>query len=209
MSTVSLLLVGAGAHAASCIDVVEQHGGFRIVGLVGTPEEVGERVLGYEVLGSDALLPELATSVGRALVSVGHIKTAVTRMRIFELLRALGFELPTVISPRAWVSPHANIGAGSIVMHGAIVNARARVGRNCILNTQSLVEHDAHVADHCHIATGAILNGGTSVGEGTFVGSNSCVRQEIRIGARCVVGMGERVLADCADDTTLPPAAVR
>jgi sugar O-acyltransferase (sialic acid O-acetyltransferase NeuD family) len=209
MSMVSLLLVGAGGHAASCIDVIEQHGGFRIAGLIGMPEEVGDCVLGYEVLGTDVMLPELATSLGRALIAVGHVKTAAPRVRIFERLRALGFELPTVISPRAWVSPHANIGAGSIVMHGAIVNARARVGLNCILNSKSLVEHDAHVADHCHIATGAILNGAASVGEGTFVGSNSCVRQEIRIGARCVVGMGERVLTDCADDTVLPQAAAR
>lgn len=209
MSPVSLLLVGAGGHAASCIDVVEQHGGFRIAGLIGMPEEVGTRVLGYEVLGSDAQLPQLAASVGRALIAVGHIKTAVPRMRIFERLRGLGFELPVIISPRAWVSPHASVGAGSIVMHGAIVNARARVGFNCILNSQSLVEHDARVGDHCHVATGAILTGAASVGEGTFVGSNSCVRQEIRVGARCVVGMGERVLVDCADDTTLPLAATR
>jgi sugar O-acyltransferase (sialic acid O-acetyltransferase NeuD family) len=209
MSPVSLLVVGAGGHAASCIDVIEQHGGFRIAGLIGMPEEVGTRVMGYEVLGSDEHLPGLVSSVGSALIAVGHIKNAAPRIRIFERLRALGFELPVIVSPRACVSAHASVGAGSIVMHGAIVNARARVGRNCILNSQSLVEHDAQVGDHCHVATGAILNGAASIGEGTFLGSNSCVRQEIRVGARCVVGMGERVLAHCADDTTLPQVAAR
>ena len=28
-------------------------------------------------------------------------------------------------------------------MHGAIVNAGARVGKNCIINSKSLIEHDA------------------------------------------------------------------
>jgi sugar O-acyltransferase (sialic acid O-acetyltransferase NeuD family) len=209
MSDLAILLVGAGGHAASCIDVIEQHGRFRIAGLIGMPREAGTRVLGYEVLGGDDLLPALAATSRHAVVAVGHIKTAAPRMGIFERLTQLGFELPVIVSPRACVSPHATIGAGTIVMHGAVVNARARIGRNCILNSQSLVEHDAQVGDHCHVATGAILNGAVSIGEGSFVGSRACVRQEIRIGARCVIGMGERVLSDCADDTTLPLAATR
>jgi sugar O-acyltransferase (sialic acid O-acetyltransferase NeuD family) len=209
MSGTPIVLVGAGGHAASCIDVIEQTGRYRIAALIGMPDEAGTRVLGYEVLCGDDRLSELAGNVRHAIIAIGHIKTAAPRVRIFERLWSLGFELPVIVSPRACVSPHAAIGAGTIVMHGAIVNARASVGRNCILNSHSLVEHDAQVGDHCHVATGAILNGAVHVGEGTFVGSRSCVRQEIRIGARCVVGMGERVLSDCADDTTLPRAASR
>ena len=82
MSPVSLLLVGAGGHAASCIDVVEQHGGFRIAGLIGMPEEAGTRVLGYEVLGSDEHLPGLVATVGSALIAVGHMKSALPRIRM-------------------------------------------------------------------------------------------------------------------------------
>ena len=29
-------------------------------------------------------------------------------------------------------------------MHGAIVNAGARVGKNCIINSKSLIEHDGN-----------------------------------------------------------------
>ena len=49
---------------------------------------------------------------------------------------------------------------GTIVMHHALVNAGAKVGANCIINTKALIEHDAVVEDHCHIATAAIVNGG-------------------------------------------------
>ncbi|MEK7248308.1 MAG: DapH/DapD/GlmU-related protein, partial [Chloroflexota bacterium] len=76
-------------------------------------------------------------------------------------------------------------------------NAGASVGCNCIINSQALVEHDTVIADHCHIATAAAINSGVRVGAGTFIGSNSCVRQSVNIGERCVIGMGTRVLADC------------
>ncbi len=64
------------------------------------------------------------------------------------------------------------------------------MGENCIINTRALVEHDAVIADHCHIATGAIINGGAVVGQRSFVGSNAVVLQNVVIGSGCVVGAG-------------------
>lgn len=193
MASEALLLVGAGGHARSCIDVIEQDGRYRIVGLVGVRSEVGREIFGYRVLGSDDNLPSLIASCQRALVTVGQIKNAEPRIRLFERLQALHCELPTIVSPRAQVSRHAVLGDGTIVMHGAMVNAGARVGRNCIINTLAVIEHDVIIGDHCHIATAAVLNGGVQVGTGTFVGSNVSVKQALKIGDHCVIGMGQTV----------------
>lgn len=204
MSADSILLLGAGGHARACIDVLEQQGQFRIGGLIGVPAEVGTEVLGYRVLGTDADLSRFRQQHRYALVTVGQIKTPEPRIRLFELAQAHGWQLPIVVSPHAHVSRHAALAEGTIVMHGAIVNAAAAVGRNCILNSHSLVEHDAVIADHCHVATAAAINSGVQVAAGTFIGSNCCVRQGIRIGERCVIGMGQLVLKDCAAATHLP-----
>jgi sugar O-acyltransferase (sialic acid O-acetyltransferase NeuD family) len=205
LSKIPLLLLGAGGHARACIDVIEHEGRFAVTGLTGLRGEVGTRILGYPVLGTDEDLPALLRDCTHALITVGQIKSPDLRMSLFNLLEQRGCTLPVVVSPRAHVSRHATLGAGTIVMHGAIVNAGAVVGRNCIINSQALIEHDAAIADHCHIATAAAINSGVSVSMGTFVGSNACVRQGTRIGERCVIGMGQRVLADCAAGTWMPP----
>lgn len=196
-----IVLLGAGGHAAACIDVLEQHGSFRVAGLIGTAAEVGTRVLGYPVLGSDEQLAELVTRYHNALVAVGHVRTPEPRVRLFDALVELGYALPVIVSPRAYVSPHASVGSGTIVMHGAVVNASARVGRNCILNSMSLVEHDAVIGDHCHVATGAAVNGGVTIGAKTFVGSQSSIREQVQIGEGCMIGMGCRVSCDCPAGT--------
>ena len=201
----SILLVGAGGHARACIDVVEQEGRFSIAGLIGTRDEVGSAILGYSVRGDDEAIASLATEFGAAIVAVGQIKSPEVRIRLFELLTTTRCELPVIVSPRAYVSRHATLGEGTIVMHGAIVNAAAKVGRNCIINSQALIEHDSIIEDHCHIATGAKINSGVRVGVATFVGSNSSVRQGLVIGEGCVIGMGQRVLTNCAAATQLPP----
>ena len=205
MSKIPLLLVGAGGHARACIDVIELEGRFAVAGLTGLPQEVGAKVLGYPVLGVDTDLPTLLRDCTHALVTVGQIKSPELRMRLFSALAQNKYTMPAIVSPRAHVSRHATLGAGTIVMHGAIVNAGAVVGRNCIVNSQALIEHDAHIADHCHIATAAAINSGVNVGRETFIGSNACVRQGTRIGERSVIGMGQRVLADCAAGTWMPP----
>lgn len=192
MSKSNLILIGAGGHSISCIDVIEQQGQFQIVGFVGLQEQLDAQheEYGYSTIATDSDLLSLASIYRYALIAVGQIQSADRRIHLFQRAKELGFELPTIISPTAYVSRHATLGAGTIVMHGAIVNAGAHIGNNCIINSCSLVEHHAKVEDHCHIATGAILNGGVSIGAGTFIGSGSIIKQGVSVGRSCVVGMG-------------------
>lgn len=196
-----LVIVGAGGHARACIDVIERHGGFEIVGLIARVEEVGRSVLDYRIIGGDADLPTLAGAGMSAVVAVGQIRTVEVRRTLFEQLQQIGFELPAIISPLAYVSRHAGIGDGTIVMHHVMVNAEAKVGRNCILNTAAIIEHGSRVGDHCHISTGAILNGGVHVGTGCFVGSGSVIREERSVGDGSVIGMGLSVRHDVPPGT--------
>lgn len=201
MRNPGLLLIGAGGHSHACIDVVEQHGQYQIVGLVGQGGELGAKHLGYPVIATDNELSELARLHKYALIAIGQIQTPDSRIRLYRMAIELGFELPAIIAPTAHVSRHASIGAGTIVMHGAIVNAGAKVGSNCIINSRALLEHDVTVEDHCHVSTGAIVNGNVRVGEGSFIGSGSVLKEGVVLGNRCVVGMGLAVRSSQGGDT--------
>jgi sugar O-acyltransferase (sialic acid O-acetyltransferase NeuD family) len=201
VSKPELILIGAGGHARSCIDVIEQQGQYQIAGLVGLPEQKHTQQLGYAVIASDDALDELAKSYQYALITVGHMQTAEHRLRLYQQAAQCGFQLPVIIAPTAHVSRYAAIGAGCIVMHGAIVNAGARVGNNCIINTRALIEHDTSVEDHCHISTGVMLNGDVTVGAGSFIGSGCIIKEGVVMGKGCLVGMGLTVRHNLADYT--------
>lgn len=190
ISKPSLILIGAGGHAHSCIDIIEQCDDYTIAGLVGLPEEIHARHFGYSVIATDDDLQKLVNEYQYAIVTAGQIQTADIRIRLYEQAEKVGFKLPTIVAPSANVSQHATIGAGTMVMHGAMINAGAKVGVNCIINTSSLVEHDVKIEDHCHLSTGAILNGDVVVGAGSFVGSGSIIKEGVSLGDNCVVGMG-------------------
>lgn len=201
MSKPSLILIGAGGHARACIDVIEMNGQFQIAGFVGIPGEMNGKHFDYAVIATDNELPRLVKDYKYAVIAVGQIQTPDHRMRLFHMAIDLGFQLPVINSPSSYVSHNATIGAGTIVMHGAIVNAGAKVGANCIINSQVLVEHGTVVEDHCHISTGAILNGDVRIGVGSFVGSGSVVKEGVTIGQRSLVGMGLVVRQNLAEYT--------
>jgi len=181
MNKRSLILVGAGGHCRSCIDVIELEGRWAIAGIVGRPQERGITVLGHAVNHSDEDLPGLVGAGHAFLLTIGQIGAPGMRQVLFDRLKDMGAEMATVISPRSYVSAHAKVGPGSIVMHHALVNAAAIVGANCIINSKSLVEHDAEVGDHCHVATTAVVNGGVRIGEGSFIGSGAVLKEYITL----------------------------
>jgi sugar O-acyltransferase (sialic acid O-acetyltransferase NeuD family) len=199
MSKPRLILIGAGGHARACIEVIEKHGLYEIAGLIGMPEEINTQHFGYPVIATDRDLPELAKAYQYAILSVGQIRSPNIRIRLYQQASALGFQLPYIVAPTAHISNHATIGAGTVIMHGAIVNAGAIVGNNCIINTGALIEHDTTVEDHCHISTGAILNGNVTVGSGSFIGSGSIIKEGVLIGKGCLVGLGLTVRHNLSD----------
>jgi sugar O-acyltransferase (sialic acid O-acetyltransferase NeuD family) len=168
-----LILIGGGGHCRSCIDVIELTESFNIVGILDVKSQVGKEVLGYEIIGTDDDIAAFAAKKYTFLITIGQISSSQKRQILFNKLLEYDASIATIVSPRAYISKHSNVGEGSIIMHDALINSNANIGKNCIINSKSLIEHDAVIEDHCHISTASIINGGVHVKKGTFFGSNA------------------------------------
>ena len=193
----NLILIGGGCHCKSCVDVIEQEGNYRIAGIVDLPEKLHQKILGYEIIATDDDLPRLVNEYENFLITLGQIKSPDKRIRVFQTLKESGAKLPVIISPLAYVSKHAEMGDGTIIMHHVLINAGAKIGSNCIINTKALIEHDATIGD----ATGAIINGGVKVGSGTFFGSNAVCKEYIEIGENAVIGCGAKITKNISSNS--------
>jgi len=176
-----ILLIGGGGHCHSVIDVIEQENKFTIAGIIDKKELVGQKVLGYEIIASDDDLPNLFENYKNAIVTVGQIKSNTLRVKLFNTIKDIGYNLPIIISPFAYISKHSFIDEGTIIMHNALINAGVKIGKNCIINSKALVEHDSTVEDYCHVSTAAVINGGVTVKENTFFGSNATSKEYVEI----------------------------
>ena len=185
-----LILIGGGGHCKSCIDVIEQTDQYEIDGILDKTELVGQKVLGYEIIGTDKKIEKLATEGFCFLITVGQIRSSAIRVTLFDKLMECNAKIATIISPRAYVSKHARVGVGTIVMHHAMINADADIGKNCIINTKALIEHDVQIENHCHISTSAVINGGGVIKEGSFFGSNAVSKEHVKSDKKCFIRAG-------------------
>lgn len=199
MKKKDLILIGGGSHACACIDVIETAGQFNVAGIVDLPEKLHQKVLGYEIIAADRDIPALAKEYDCFLISIGQIKSPTKRINIYNLLKEFKVKIPSIISPQAYVSSHARIGTGTIVMHHALINAGTVVGNNCIINTKALIEHDCRIGNHCHISTGTIINGCVEVGDKSFIGSGAVCNETVKIGEKVIVSSGSIIMQNLPD----------
>jgi sugar O-acyltransferase (sialic acid O-acetyltransferase NeuD family) len=196
-----LILIGGGGHCKSVIDVIEREAKWKIIGIIDQANVALESVLAYPIIGTDDDLEKLYSPQRAVLITVGQIKSSAIRQRLFEHAKKIGYQIPSIISPSANVSKHANIGQGTVIMNFVHIGPNVVIGENVIINTQAVIEHDVSVGNHCHISTGAILNGNVTVKNGVFLGSRSVCKEGITIENNAVIGMGLSVRKDIPENT--------
>ena len=194
-----IIVLGAGGHARSVCDILEQSGAYRIVGLIAA--EPSEGFWGLPVLGDDSCLEELfqARQAEYAFAAIGSNKV---RERVMMLLQQIGYKHINAISPQALISPHATLGEGIAVMPGAIIGPDATIGDGTIVNTNASVDHDDKIGAFCHIAPGVVICGTTTIGEGSMIGAGAKVIDGLTIGAWSMVGAGAAVVSNLPDHCT-------
>ncbi len=189
-----LLLIGCGGHAKSIIELVADLKEWQILGLIGQPDEIGKKVLGYECIATDNDIKDLYKSCSNIFIGLGQLKSPKKRKFLAELIESYSFSSPAIISKKSIVSKYSTIGNGTSIGHGAIVNANAEISSYCIINSMALIEHDVKISKFCHVSTGALINGGVEIGEGSFVGSGAIIREGIKIPPYSIISAGEKIM---------------
>ncbi len=189
--TQRILVIGAGGHAKVVIEALRA-AGFDPAGLID-PHPTSRELLGVPLLGDDIALPRLRSDFPAAAIALGSNRA---RECIAETLRQLGYALPPIIHPAAYLSPSATIGPGAVVMARATIGTLARIGALAILNTGCIVEHDNDIGACAHIAPGATLAGAVTVGPRALVGAGAVARPGVTIGADAIVGAGAAIVSD-------------
>ncbi|MEO1552105.1 MAG: acetyltransferase, partial [Pseudomonadota bacterium] len=129
----------------------------------------------------------------QVLVTVGNNGV---RARLQARAEALGLHITTYTSHRAHLVTQEELGAGSVVLAGAVVNWAARLGKGVIIGSAAVVEHDAQVDDFVHVSPGAVLAGGARVGKGCFIGVNASVVAQVTLADGVTLGAGAVAVED-------------
>ena len=188
-----LIIIGAGGHGKVILDSAIK-AGFDVAGFLDDVP-VKKDILGYSYLGSVSDIDKFAaTHLFVCAIGANLIRKNIDTTKEIEWA--------TIIHPAAHIGLNVEIGNGTVVMAGTVINASARIGRHCIINTSAVVEHDCVVSDYTHISPNATLCGGTHVGEETWIGAGVTIKAGVSVCEGVIVGAGAVVVKDITEKGT-------
>lgn len=187
-----LLLIGGGGHCRSVLDSVLSINTYEDIGII---DNVNNTYAGIPTIGCDDDLPELLKKGWTdAFVTVGSIGITATRIRLYSLIKKLGFNIPVITDPSAVLAKDVIIKEGTYIGKKAVINAGTFVNECAIINTGAIIEHECTIGAFSHISPGAILCGEVKVGASTHIGAGSVIRQQIEIENDVLIGAGSVIV---------------
>ena len=180
-----MYLYGASGHAKVIIDILRANN--ETIEALFDDNEAVHNLLGYPVLRSSEVRGPLIISIGSNNI----------RQKIAE---SLNVTFGRSFHPSSIISDETEIGEGTVVIQGAIIQSDVRIGRHCIINTGASVDHECVIKDYVHISPHCTLCGNVQIGEGTWVGAGSIIIPGVKVGKWSVIGAGSVVTKDIPDN---------
>ena len=184
-----MYLFGASGHARVIVDILKTNN-MEVLGFFDD-YAYSRSHDGIPLLGT---IEEHSSKYNPCIIAIGdnRIRKNVTE-RLSKALYKAAFHRTAVIAyPK-------DIGEGTVIMAGSIVNPSTKVGRHCIINTSASVDHDCLLSDLVHVAPNATLCGGVKVGEGALIGSGATIIPNVSLGKWTIIGAGAVIIEDVPD----------
>lgn len=190
-------ILGAGGHARVIASLIEAVPTFVVPGPAQSDGQIAEAEFFARLDG-----------LAGADIYLG-IGDNAARRSLFERLKAAGAQVTRCIAPNTFVARDAELGEGVVLCPGAVVNSRARLGDNTIVNTLSGVDHDCVLGHHTQVTVGVTFGGTVTVGRNCFFGLKSAVLPGVVIGDDVTVLAGALVTKDVPDGVTVGGSPAR
>jgi len=192
-----LIIIGASGQGKVVADIAINLKKWKTIAYLDDNKTISS-CMGYPVIGkTNDFLSFLEDS--DFCIAIGDNRT---RQSIFEILDNKNASIVSLIHPSSTIGSFVEIGKGTVIMAGVVVNACTKIGKACIINTSSSVDHDNILGDFVHISPGAHLAGNVSIGTRTWIGLGSSIIQNVSICEDVIIGAGSVVLKNIIKDGT-------
>lgn len=169
----NLLIIGAGCCGVSAKEIAQQIGCFEKIGFLD--DNIQELPDGERVLGRIDEYEKLALEYNYIFVAIGN---PAFKLKLLQKIKeTTAYNIATLISPQAYISPSAQIMQGTIIEAMAVVNSGSVIAEGCIIGAGSVVNHFCTCCEGVHLECHATVADNTTVPAGTDIASGMVYQQ--------------------------------
>ena len=195
MSRNRLVIIGAGGHGRVIADIASKQAVYKELIFLDDSDSVNDKV---SVTGKVSEVEQYITD-SDFVVAIGNNRV---RADIQNRLEKKGASFAILVHPNAVIGDRVELGRGTVVMAGAVINSCAKIGNGVIINTCSSVDHDCTIDDYTHVSVGAHIAGTVNVGKNVFICAGATVINNVDICDDCTVGAGAVVVGRISEAGT-------
>lgn len=184
-----IFLLGVGGHGRVVLDALLSRGS-GVAGVIDPNMEVGTQVFDVLVKGDDNFLNQVMPKDVLLVNGLGANPSVLNRKKLFEDMKSRGFSFDLVQHPSAVIGRECDLGEGSQIMAGVVLQQRIMIGNNTVINTRASIDHDCVIGANVFVSPGAVLCGTVTISESAFIGAGAVLLPEIQIGENAIVGAG-------------------
>jgi sugar O-acyltransferase (sialic acid O-acetyltransferase NeuD family) len=191
----SVYIIGAGGHAKVVLAALEANNIFPVALYDDDASKWGSSIFNIPIKGGLDDLEKLGSV--SAFIAIGKNEV---RKKIVE--RFTSIDWLTIIHPRASLHSSVQVGRGTLIQEGCILEPDVVIGEHCILNANSMIGHESVLENYVHNA-GAKLNGNVHICEGVLLGGNSTVHPGVTVGAWSKSAIASAIMRDVPPNSIL------
>lgn len=176
-----LYIIGTGALARNIADTVKAlRKKFSFV--TNVEEELNQNIY----MGVSAIAENSIPHGSSFILGMGN---PILRRKVaaqFPLLNPITIIHPSVLL----MGEEIEIGEGTFLAANSVLTNRVSIGKHCIVNLASTIEHNSEIGDFCEISPGCHLNGYTKFHHGVSCGSGVITIPHAEVGSWSILGAG-------------------
>lgn len=175
---------------------------FEILGFLSKEPSEKESLLGFPILGTYALIPELQEQHDD-LVFFNHINISVAEMKeADDAIQRNNGETVSLIHPAIDLN-YVEFAENCMLCEGTVVGSNVKIGRHLTCRLRSTISHDVTIGDYVYISPGATICGYATLKDGCDLGAGCTILPHRTIGENSIVGAGAVVTQDVPDNVTV------
>lgn len=202
-----IIIVGIGETADIAYEYFTQDSDYEVVAFsVNMEYKNSESYHGLPLIELEELVNIYPCHEYKIFVAMSSGKLNRNRQNVYEQVKALGYTCVSYVSSRAFVWRTAKVGENCFIFENNVIQHGVEIGNNVVLWSGNHVGHQTRIRDHVFISSHCVISGYCDIGENSFLGVNATFADHVKIDRDCFIGMGAIVSKEVPENSLVVPA---
>jgi len=192
-----LVIIGDGETAQLACEYFTHDSSLTVAGFaVEERFRTAESLFGLPVVPMEMLEKRFAPGDHSAFVAISYTQLNRVRTRLYQQTKARGYSLASYVSSKAFVWRTARIGENCFILENNVIQHGVRIEDNVTLWSGNHIGHQTVIRRNTYVASHAVISGYCEIGANCFIGVNAAFNDKVRVGQDCIIGSGAVVVTN-------------